>query len=146
VTPTRASGPAIYPGRAWACVSVDPGRYALVTPNGRTIAELHWHPRPQVWVFVPAPGTSWTSGTLADVATEGEGPRNIEGLLGLNPSYIERIFSRKWWLPGGRTWQGLRAMGEDCRLISPLRCVGDGCVHVRQGFNRNRVFVPYVKK
>src|SRR5215510_11731894 len=54
-------------GRACACVAAGPGRYALVTPAGRVIGALRWHARQQTWVFLPEAGTSWTSGTLADV-------------------------------------------------------------------------------
>jgi hypothetical protein len=67
MTPAPSPLPPLYHGRACACVPAGPGRYALVTPTGRVIGELRWHARQQAWVFLPAAGTSWTSGTLADV-------------------------------------------------------------------------------
>jgi hypothetical protein len=59
--------PPLYHGRACACVPAGPGRYALVTHDGRTIGELRWHARQQRWVFVPAANTSFPSGVLADI-------------------------------------------------------------------------------
>jgi hypothetical protein len=57
----------LYQGRSCACVPVGPERYLLVARDDRVIGELRWHARQQVWTFVPAPGTTWTSGALGDI-------------------------------------------------------------------------------
>jgi hypothetical protein len=57
----------LFEGRACRCVPAPDRQYALVTPSGRTIGTLRWHATAGAWVFVPAPDTKWTSGTLMDV-------------------------------------------------------------------------------
>jgi hypothetical protein len=67
--PETAATPAVlYQGRTCACVEAGQGCYAVVTrASNRVVGELRWHARQQCWMFVPAPGTSFTSGTLADL-------------------------------------------------------------------------------
>jgi hypothetical protein len=64
---TTTTPPPLYQGRSCACVPAGPERYHLVARDGRVIGEIQWHARQQLWTFVPAPGTRWTSGTLGDI-------------------------------------------------------------------------------